>query len=281
MLRTLIVPTGTQEYIVTLFKTYEKLVRNYTRRFLSKETDYLHAFSGIEGMVQSLYGMTLLWGLPIEALETALYWVPLKRKKFQRRLVQHTDQSHGSIRQIPFPSWSWIGWIGPVGYFKSTDVQPSHFRVYKSMEGNIRTIDNRKTENLQSEEFLPQGSSEGSVFPPVDLPLGVLAFQTTCATFSDAEIVRINHLRRYTGYRRIHRDLDGNQLEEGSHEVFYECILIGKEKRPRETSETLVVLMVIYWEGQIAYKISGDAIISVNEKRWLEAKPQIKTILLG
>jgi hypothetical protein len=67
MLRTLVIPTGTQEYIVTLFKTYTKLVRNYTRRFLSDETDYLHAFSGIEDMVQSLYGMTLLWGLPIEA----------------------------------------------------------------------------------------------------------------------------------------------------------------------------------------------------------------------
>jgi hypothetical protein len=281
MLRTLVIPTGTQEYIVTLFKTYTKLVRNYTRRFLSDETDYLHAFSGIEDMVQSLYGMTLLWGLPIEAFETALFWVPLEGKKFQRRQVRHTDQSNGSIRQIPFPSWSWIGWIGPVGYFRSMDVQPSHSWVYKSMDGNIRTINNRKNEDLQSEEVLPHGSSEGSAFPPVDLPLGVLAFQTTCATFSDAEIVRINHLQRYTGYHRTHTDSDGNQLEGGSHAVFYECILIGKERRTRETSETRVVLMVIYWEGQIAYKIAGDAIISVNEKRWLEAKPKIKTILLG
>ena len=38
--------------------------------------------------------------------------------------------------------------------------------------------------------------------------------------------------------------------------------------------------MAIYWEGQIAYKISGHVIISVKEKRWLEAKPQIKTIFL-
>jgi hypothetical protein len=99
--------------------------------------------------------------------------------------------------------------------------------------------------------------------------------------FQIAEIVRINHLRCYTGYRRIHADLDGNQLEEGSHEVFYECILTGKAKRLHETSETRVVLVAVYWKAQTAYKAACNTIIAVGEKRWLEAKPLIKTISLG
>jgi hypothetical protein len=74
---------------------YPDYVGEYSSRQLSYESDAINAMTGILNRISIAMGCRFLHGLPTEAFDISLMFVP---KLFQRR--------HG------FPSYSWAGWKG-------------------------------------------------------------------------------------------------------------------------------------------------------------------------
>lgn len=81
----------------------------YSKRKLSYETDILQAFTGITSALQKITGSRFVTGLPDLSFLRSLLWMP-SQTPVRRRSAGHPRS------EDYFPSWSWIGWIGPVHY---------------------------------------------------------------------------------------------------------------------------------------------------------------------
>ncbi|KAL7925258.1 heterokaryon incompatibility domain-containing protein [Trichoderma austrokoningii] len=89
-------------------REYCRLVEEYTGRDMSYASDRLLGISGVLDVLQSEFGLSFINGLPEAIIYMALLWQP--RNKLKR---VPTDPK----TSLPlFPSWSWTGWTGPVGY---------------------------------------------------------------------------------------------------------------------------------------------------------------------
>ncbi|EGR44987.1 uncharacterized protein TRIREDRAFT_69187 [Trichoderma reesei QM6a] len=87
---------------------YSRLVGEYTGRNMSYASDRLAGISGVLEVLQREFSLSFLHGLPEVLIHMALLWQP--RDKLKR---VPKDANTG----LPlFPSWSWTGWTGPVGY---------------------------------------------------------------------------------------------------------------------------------------------------------------------
>ncbi|KAL2061468.1 hypothetical protein VTL71DRAFT_6845 [Oculimacula yallundae] len=88
-------------------KTYKTLVRDYSVRNLSYDSDVLN---GVQGILRLLTLCTkrsyYVAGLPEHRLDTALLWFPVGP------LTRRGPSKSGH----PYPSWSWAGWKGGVAY---------------------------------------------------------------------------------------------------------------------------------------------------------------------
>ncbi|KAI1768407.1 heterokaryon incompatibility protein-domain-containing protein [Hypoxylon sp. FL1150] len=87
---------------------YSRLVEEYTGRNMTFASDRLLGTNGVLDVLQREFGLCFIQGLPEAIIHMALLWQP--RNKLKRvPKDEHTN--------LPlFPSWSWGGWIGPVGY---------------------------------------------------------------------------------------------------------------------------------------------------------------------
>ncbi|PTB79812.1 HET-domain-containing protein [Trichoderma longibrachiatum ATCC 18648] len=87
---------------------YSRLVEAYTGRNMSFASDRLAGISGVLDVLRREFSLYFLHGLPEVLIHMALLWQP--RNKLKR---VPNDASTG----LPlYPSWSWTGWTGPVGY---------------------------------------------------------------------------------------------------------------------------------------------------------------------
>jgi hypothetical protein len=110
---------------------YFELVRQYSQRSLTYESDVYHAFTGIMVRLQHAYiDLRFQAGLPdknpivaplvygqrdpsFRALEAALHWIP-GSKRLERR------EGADSL------SWSWAGWVGAIEWLEAV-VLPHHW----------------------------------------------------------------------------------------------------------------------------------------------------------
>lgn len=87
---------------------YCRLVEEYTGRNMSYASDRLPGISGVLDVLRREFGLRFIHGLPEAIIHIALLWQP--RNKLKR-------VPKDSKTDLPFfPSWSWTGWTGPVGY---------------------------------------------------------------------------------------------------------------------------------------------------------------------
>ncbi|KAL6700184.1 heterokaryon incompatibility domain-containing protein [Trichoderma pleuroticola] len=87
---------------------YCRLVEEYTGRNMSYPSDRLPGINGVLDVFRKEFRLQFLHGLPEVLIHMALLWQP--RNKLKR---VPKDPKTG----LPFfPSWSWTGWTGPVGY---------------------------------------------------------------------------------------------------------------------------------------------------------------------
>jgi hypothetical protein len=99
---------------------YRYIVELYTYRKLTHGNDILAAFQGILGAWQQLFDVEFFWGLPTRHLGVVLTWptdqfLPAKRRTAMCKI----DNRLNCTTEVPFPSWSWVGWLGQVPMFKS------------------------------------------------------------------------------------------------------------------------------------------------------------------
>ncbi|KAF7503741.1 hypothetical protein GJ744_003324 [Endocarpon pusillum] len=91
---------------------YADTVLTYTQRNLSFEYDRLNAFLGIVGVFQRSFRCSLFNGLPMILIHFALLWQTLDPTS--RRLTTFSPRSGSESFPRCLPSWSWVGWTGPV-----------------------------------------------------------------------------------------------------------------------------------------------------------------------
>ena len=84
----------------------------YSARLNTFQSDRLHAMQGILNEQKRRWGTDFIAGIPVDYLPLALYWT-----HGERRLAFHHTQDSNRIDQ--YPSWSWIGWTGPVAFLSS------------------------------------------------------------------------------------------------------------------------------------------------------------------
>jgi hypothetical protein len=90
----------------TNFEIYAKAVEEYVSRDLSFLDGVIKAFKGVMSNLSSAFRGAFLYGLPDTEIDQALLWQPLTNVYRRPR---------GGV-ESGFPTWSWAGWVGRVGY---------------------------------------------------------------------------------------------------------------------------------------------------------------------
>ncbi|KAI3327998.1 HET-domain-containing protein [Xylariaceae sp. AK1471] len=78
-----------------------QLLNKYTTRELKMSTDYVFAMTGVCRRLADYAQCSLLFGIPVPALDWFLLFYPNK---------------NGLRRRDVFPSWAWSGWYGEINY---------------------------------------------------------------------------------------------------------------------------------------------------------------------
>lgn len=105
---------------------YWQLVRNYTGRDITLESDSLHAFAAFTTEFKRA-GRLLTWGLPISSSALHLLW-------------EHEPWDFCDInRRDEFPSWSWAGWSGTAAMNFSLDSAPKVSCTCAIRDGSSRS----------------------------------------------------------------------------------------------------------------------------------------------
>ncbi|KAF2166253.1 hypothetical protein M409DRAFT_23445 [Zasmidium cellare ATCC 36951] len=86
------------------FPEYGQLVREYSKRSLTNESDISDAFTGILNVLSGCSGCDFFHARPVTSLERSMMWYPI----------------YPGERRPGYPSWSWLGWRGPVDF--ETDI---------------------------------------------------------------------------------------------------------------------------------------------------------------
>ncbi|KAF2969402.1 hypothetical protein GQX73_g4097 [Xylaria multiplex] len=106
----------------------------YNKRHLSEQSDILNAFTGVLNRVSVNSGHEFYWGHSVSCMfGLSLAWInsvwyydvdlpnhelPARRRESHRLLA-----ADGSSYEIPFPSWSWLGWMHLDGVTRSIPKQ--------------------------------------------------------------------------------------------------------------------------------------------------------------
>lgn len=93
-------------------QTFNTYISQYSSRGLTNHSDALSAFSGILSRMQYRNGEIYHWGLAYTRFDQELLW---KYGEKRREKLCRITSGDGLIRYVPFPSWSWLGWIGFIG----------------------------------------------------------------------------------------------------------------------------------------------------------------------
>lgn len=101
-----------------LYELWSSVVGNLSERKLSFETDILFAAAGMTSLLQKLFKVRVMYGLPERRIEQFLFWSPVEPGFLRRRC----DRAQESFN----PSWSWAGWVGEVSWPEDT-AEPTSF----------------------------------------------------------------------------------------------------------------------------------------------------------
>ncbi|KAG0564357.1 hypothetical protein KC19_8G104000 [Ceratodon purpureus] len=94
----------------------EYLIVQYSNRNLTNQSDALDAITGLLHRVTRVSGVRFHWGLPVSRFGEILsfWWIDSAHDKARRTDTCRVYCEDGSIHQVLFPSWSWLGWLGEV-----------------------------------------------------------------------------------------------------------------------------------------------------------------------
>ncbi|KAI0116349.1 HET-domain-containing protein [Nemania sp. FL0031] len=104
----------------------QSMVAAYNKRQLSVQGDILNAFAGVLNRVSRDSGHEFYWGHTVSCMfGLSLAWVnvvwcydvdlPKQKLAARRREVHRVVPVEGQSYDVPFPSWSWLGWMNLEG----------------------------------------------------------------------------------------------------------------------------------------------------------------------
>lgn len=112
---------------------YFDLVRIYSQRKLTYESDILIAFSGIQVVLsEKLYHTPFFAGIPNLAMTIALHWIPGVKETDDQIMSTSTPMK----RRGDCPSFSWIGWTAPVQWLEAVCL-PKWWQFEENAELNV------------------------------------------------------------------------------------------------------------------------------------------------
>ncbi|KAL8339733.1 hypothetical protein RB601_006036 [Gaeumannomyces tritici] len=94
---------------------FQHLVLDFSSRALRFPGDAHDAFGAVLAQAAAMTGDEFVWALPAGQFALALTWTPW-REGLRRRGEVTTLPATTLNREVPFPSWSWLGWTGRVQY---------------------------------------------------------------------------------------------------------------------------------------------------------------------
>ncbi|PWY95754.1 HET-domain-containing protein [Aspergillus sclerotioniger CBS 115572] len=97
------------------WRIYQTLVTKYTRRSFTYGGDIFDGFSALTQGLSSLSGEEFIWCLPRSYFEQSLLWSSFTEQR--RRLEKSTLPMTSMHKQVHFPSWSWMGWVGETSIY--------------------------------------------------------------------------------------------------------------------------------------------------------------------
>ena len=300
----------------SMFEEYSKIITEFSRRDLSFEGDILDAFAGLLRSFKSSYKpnpdpLQYYFGLPSAWFELSLLWTPLTNSPaIRRRNATYHDTSG---EDVPFPSWSWTGWVGKIHYQYPQMLEArtrSELKWYTfNGAGSVSLL---KTGGDSTHPLPPwfQSSSEPRLLRDKWKPLGA-SVDVQAAEIHDLGVNPRTHLlmfhtssvfmpiierrdglqapgsenspvREYfiAGEGQGFIDLDAEWVA-GNPGPFYEFIVIsrtmGDDWRAPGMCDSLNV-MLIERHGQETYRVGVG---SVAESTWVLYEPQWKFIQLG
>ncbi|CAO2652659.1 Nn.00g009420.m01.CDS01 [Neocucurbitaria sp. VM-36] len=95
-----------------LFDLWTQVVENLSMRNLSFEADILFAAAGLVSVLQKIFKVRSIYGLPERRLEEFLFWSPMEPGCLRRR----RDIDGRAL----YPTWSWAGWVGEISWPEHT-----------------------------------------------------------------------------------------------------------------------------------------------------------------
>ena len=155
-----------------MWRLYSKLVKNYSRKALTYDSDALNAISAILAKLQEsqIYPDGFHWGLPLDQFEGGLTW----------------SCSSDLIRREGFPSWSWLGWKGHINFEDGclrTNATPPQLSAWKICSGKFERL-------FPGSYFRNNGQ----------VPQAMLEEPVMCPWLSDLDTVEASRLLVAKGY---------------------------------------------------------------------------------
>ena len=284
---------------------YRAVAQVYSGRRLSFASDTLNAFQGILQQLQKGFNVTFHWALPVKYIEDALAWQAEFGVITRNTSKQSFIETDGRTVHVPFPSWSWVGWVGRA----SLGTDNATFRGLPPL-----IVFYRIGEISQPEELLPCSAKQqqrrielDQVAPPWldasralithDLlpehvlkgPLAstVLCFWTSVArlevvyrpgTPTTSVEKAMSHFLEvdHEGYCFSARNLQTSFVEPG----FYDFAVFRREVFRHETYANEITLNAycLFWEDDVAYRVG---LVEVKEEQWMRLNREWRPIILG
>ncbi|KAI0378378.1 HET-domain-containing protein [Hypomontagnella monticulosa] len=116
------------------YSELDGMIRGYCNRKLGVQPDALDAFTGVLRRVAFNTGHEFHWGHSVSArFDESLAWCNIvwyydhewevQAKPARRRERHRVRSDDGTVREVPFPSWSWVGWQNVLGVTRAAPRQ--------------------------------------------------------------------------------------------------------------------------------------------------------------
>jgi hypothetical protein len=280
---------------------YQDFVARFTKRNFSYDGDVHDGFSAILRALAEMSSESFIWGLPRSRLELGLSWTTFTGQH-RRETLSTLPMTQMNVR-VPFPSWSWMGWIGEawvsVANSRVECGEDSEIVCYIHRHDPLDIVPVNVAHSVTNEdsgtdkewklhtyqavniadvnENLPDIMEDTIIRVP---PEQYLFFWTSSAVF---ELQRRDNESRPTVV-----DLTGTLVgnmgpmsedhwTRGKYDSgFQEFIVIGS-RRSFDIKPELIVLQ-IEWRDGVAFRVN---IGEINEDAWIKADRTWKLIALG
>lgn len=110
------------------------MIGGYNTMNLTFEEDALPAISGLLSIMSRSFTGGFLFGLPEMYFEQCLAWRPYWHHTDLKRRISSDRSAADKLAPCDLPSWSWIGWQGPVGvHADAARINPRESRIQETV----------------------------------------------------------------------------------------------------------------------------------------------------